>query len=140
MMDVTFQLEGEAGKRAAHRERVRGLVARLDDEDQAFVVHDVSASGVALVDPRGRLAPGRACRLTLCIGPKELMVALPATVVRKADGGLVGLAFGELGLRQEAWLDKLILEIQKRRIDLRKSREGAENPEDKKTDRVDEKT
>lgn len=139
-MDVMFQLEGEVGKRTAHRERVRGLVARLDGEGATYVVHDVSVSGVALVDPEGRLVLGRVCRLALCIGPRELIAGLPATMVRRADGGLVGLAFGELPLRQEAWLDKLILEIQKRRINLRKSREGVENPEDKKTDRVDEKT
>lgn len=139
-MDVTFQLEGEGGKRAAHRERVRGLVARLDGEAGAYVVHDVSASGLALVDAEARLSFGRVCRLALGIGPRELIAGLPASVVRRTDEGLVGLAFGELSLRQEAWLDKLILEIQKRRIDLRKSREGAENPEDKKTDRADEKT
>ena len=139
MMDVTFQLEGEVGKRTAHRERVQGLVARLDGEAAAYVVHDVSASGVALVDPEGRLVPGQDCRLALRIGAKELIAGLPAVIARRADGR-VGLAFGPLSLRQEAWLDKLILEIQKRRIDLRKSREGVENPEDKKTDRVDEKT
>ena len=140
MMDVTFQLEGEVGKRTAHRERVQGLVARLDGDAARYVVHDVSASGLALVDPEGRLALGQSCRLALCIGPRELIAGLPATLARRAEGGLAGLAFGELTLRQEAWLDKLILEIQKRRIDLRKSREGVENPEDKKTDRVDEKT
>lgn len=139
-MDVTFELEGEVGKRAAHRERVRGLVARLDDEAHAFVVHDVSASGLALVDPESRIAVGRDCRLTLGIGPRELIAGLPAKAVRRAGDGLTGLAFGELSLRQEAWLDKLVLEIQKRRIDLRKSRQDAENPEDKKTHRVDEKT
>ena len=139
-MDVTFELEGEVGKRAAHRERVRGLVARLDDEADGFVVHDVSASGLALVDPEARIAVGRDCRLALGIGPRELVDGLPARVVRRAEGGLTGLAFGELSLRQEAWLDKLVLEIQKRRIDLRKSRQDAENPEDKKTHRVDEKT
>ncbi|MFP5260044.1 MAG: PilZ domain-containing protein [Acidobacteriota bacterium] len=139
-MDITFQLEGEVGKRAAHRERVRGLVARIDGEGTVYVVHDVSASGVALVDPEGRLAVGRVYRLALCIGSKELIGGLPASMARRAKDGLAGVAFGELNLRQEAWLDKLILEIQKRRIDLRKSREGVENPEDKKTDRVDEKT
>ena len=139
-MDVTFELEGEVGKRAAHRERVRGLVARLDDEADGFVVHDVSASGLALVDPEARIAVGRDCRLALGIGPRELVAGLPARVVRRAGDGLTGLAFGELSLRQEAWLDKLVLEIQKRRIDLRKSRQDAENPEDKKIHRVDEKT
>lgn len=139
-MDITFQLEGEAGKRAAHRERVRGLVARIDGWGTSYVVHDVSAAGVALVDPEERLSVGRFYRLTLCIGSKELITGLPAAMARRAKDGLAGLAFGELTLRQEAWLDKLVLEIQKRRIDLRKSREGVENPEDKKTDRVDEKT
>ncbi|MEA4858469.1 MAG: PilZ domain-containing protein [Solidesulfovibrio sp.] len=139
-MDFTFTLEGEMGRRAAHRERVRGLVALWDDGgDRHYVVHDVSASGLSLVDPEGTLAPGRTGRLTLAIGPRTLLAGLPVAVVR-LTGGLAGLAFGELSLRQEAWLDKLVLEIQKRRIDLRKARERADNLEDKKTDRADEKT
>lgn len=138
-MDCTFRLEGEVGRRAAHRERVRGLVARLED-DGAFVVHDVSAAGVALVDPDGSLASGRTCRLALAIGGKELVSGLPATVVRASGHGLAGLAFGQLSPRQEAWLDKLVLEIQKRRINLRKARDLAGNIEEEKTDRADEKT
>jgi len=139
-MDIRFELEGEQGRRMAHRERVRGLVARIDDAPEAFVVHDVSASGMSLVDPEKTLAPGRECLLTLAIGPRELIAGLPAAVIRRTEGGLTGLAFGTLSLRQEAWLDKLVLEIQKRRINLRKAQDGAGNPEDKNTDRVDEKT
>ncbi len=138
-MDFTFTLEGEAGRRAAHRERVRGLVAVWDDDgDRRFVVHDVSATGLSLADTEGVLAPGRTGRVTLAIGPRTLIAGLPVTVVRVSGPGLAGLAFGELSLRQEAWLDKLVLEIQKRRIDLRKARERADNLEDKKTDRADE--
>lgn len=129
-MDVTFELEGESGRRMAHRERVRGLAARLDAAGGTYVVHDVSVAGLALVDPEGRLAPGRTCRLDLAIGPKVLVAGLPATVVRQAGQGLAGLAFGQLSLRQEAWLDKLVLEIQKRRINLRKARDLAGNPEE----------
>ncbi|EFL50211.1 type IV pilus assembly PilZ [Solidesulfovibrio fructosivorans JJ]] len=139
-MDFTFKLEGEVGKRAAYRERVRGLFARLEGDETAYVVHDVSASGVALVDAEGRLESGRKGLLSLAIGPKTLIAGLPVMVARIGGQGLVGLAFGELSLRQEAWLDKLVLEIQKRRIDLRKAREMADNLEDKKTDRADEQT
>jgi hypothetical protein len=140
-MDFAFTLEGEQGRRGAHRERVRGLVALWGDGgDRAYVVHDVSASGLSLVDPDGALAAGRTGRVTLAIGPRTLIAALPVSVVRVTGTGLAGLAFGELTLRQEAWLDKLVLEIQKRRIDLRKARETAGNPEDKKTDRADEQT
>jgi hypothetical protein len=139
-MDVTFTLEGEAGRRAAHRERVRGLTALLEDcGDESYVVHDVSASGLALVDPAGTLAVGTAGRLTLRLGQKPLVAGLPVLVVRTV-GELAGLAFGQLSLRQEAWLDKMVLEIQKRRIDLRKARDAAGNPEHKKTDRADEQT
>ena len=140
-MDFTFKLEGEGGKRSAYRERVRGLVARLEGGgDRTYVVHDVSATGVALVDTEATLVSGTKDLLTLAIGPRTLIAGLPVTVARVVPGGLAGLAFGELTLRQEAWLDKLVLEIQKRRIDLRKAQEQAENPEDKKTDRADEQT
>lgn len=140
-MDFTFELEGEVGRRATHRERVRGLTALWEDDgSRQYVVHDVSASGLALVDPEKTLASGRAGHLTLSIGPKALVAGLPVVVVRATPDGLAGLAFGELSLKQEAWLDKLVLEIQKRRINLRKAREMAENLEDKKTDRADEQT
>ena len=140
-MDFTFTLEGEQGRRAAHRERVRGLVALWGDGgDRTYVVHDVSASGLSLVDPDGALAAGRAGRVTLAIGPRTLIAGLPVTVVRVTETGLAGLAFGELSLRQEAWLDKLVLEIQKRRINLRKARDAAANLEVTKTGPVDDKT
>lgn len=139
-MDFTFKLEGEIGKRSAYRERVRGLVARLEGGgDHVYAVHDVSATGVALVDPEATLVSGTKDLMTLAIGPRTLIAGLPVTVAR-VTGGLAGLAFGELSLRQEAWLDKLVLEIQKRRIDLRKAQEQAENLEDRKTDRADEQT
>jgi hypothetical protein len=137
-MDFTFELEGELSRRAAHRERVRGLTVLLEDSGEVYVVHDVSASGLALVDPERKLAAGRVCQMTLAIGQKTLVSGFPATVVRDNGQGLSGLAFGKLSLRQEAWLDKLVLEIQKRRINLRKARDVAEKTEDKKTDRADE--
>uniref|UniRef100_I2Q5Y7 PilZ domain-containing protein n=1 Tax=Desulfovibrio sp. U5L TaxID=596152 RepID=I2Q5Y7_9BACT len=140
-MDFTFKLEGESGRRAAHRERVRGLTAFLDERaDRPYIVHDVSASGLALVDPEGTLVAGAAGRLSLRLGQKTLVAGLPVLVVRPSGGELAGLAFGQLSLRQEAWLDKMVLEIQKRRIDLRKARAAAGNPEHKKTDRADEQT
>ena len=140
-MDITFELEGEQqGRRMAHRERVRGLVARIDDAPETYVVHDVSASGMALVDPDKQIVVGRPCLLSLAIGSRELIAGLPASAIRRTEAGLTGMAFGELSLRQEAWLDKLVLEIQNRRINLRKAQDGAGNPEDKNTDRVDEKT
>jgi hypothetical protein len=139
-MDFEFELEGESGRRQAHRERVLGLVAAIEGGEEPFVVHDVSASGLALVDPRGRLARGRTCRVSLAIGERILARDLPAMVVRESGPALrmAGLAFVDLGPRQEAWLDKLVLEIQKRRITLRKARNSADNLEDKKkTDRAD---
>jgi len=140
-MDFEFKLVGEgSGRRTAHRERVRGLVAATEDDGARYVVHDVSARGLALVDPEVGLGLGRICRVSLAIGAKVLVTGLPAEVVREArpERWLAGVAFGALNLRQEAWLDKLILEIQKRRIDLRKALAATENLEDeKKTDRAD---
>jgi len=129
-MDFEFKLEGESGRRQAHRERVHGLVARIDGLEEPFVVHDVSASGLALVDPRGELTQQWVCRVALAIGERVLARDLPAIVVREADpaGRIAGLSFMDLGPRQEAWLDKLVLEIQKRRIALRKAREASDNP------------
>lgn len=139
-MDFEFKLEGESGRRKTHRERVRGLAAVVDGLAEPFPVHDLSASGLALEDDRGRLRRGRACLIALAVVDRMLVRDLPAVVVREgaAGGGKAGVAFGDLTPRQEAWLDKLVLEIQKRRITLRKARETAENLEDKKkTDRAE---
>jgi len=140
-MDVEFKLVGEiSSRRAAYRERVRGLAAHVEEDGTRYLVHDVSARGLALVDREAHLRQGQACRLSLAIGSKVLITGLPATVVRQAtpERDLAGLSFDELNRRQEAWLDKLVLEIQKRRIDLRKTLAAADNLEDeKKTDRAD---
>lgn len=139
-MDVEFKLVGEiSSRRAAYRERVRGLAAHVEDGTR-YLVHDVSARGLALVDREAHLRQGQLYRLSLAIGSKVLITGLPVTVVRQAtpERNLAGVAFGELNRRQEAWLDKLVLEIQKRRIDLRKTLAAADNLEDeKKTDRAD---
>lgn len=129
-MDFEFKLEGEAGRRLTHRERVQGLVVRIDGLAEPFVVHDVSASGLAVLDPKGQLAREWVCRVALAIGERVLARDLPATVVREADAAarIAGLAFTGLAPRQEAWLDKLVLEIQKRRIALRKARAASDNP------------
>ena len=142
-MDFTFELVGESGRRQAHRERVRGLTARIEGREDVFTVHDVSVSGLALVDAERALRHGDAFRLSLAIAGKALICGLPAMVVRECgpDRELAGVAFGTLSSRQEAWLDKLVLEIQKRRIDLRKARAAADNLEDKKkTDRAETET
>ena len=142
-MDFEFELVGDAGRRSAHRERVRGLTARVEGCEGDFVVHDVSVSGLALVDAGCRLRRGGQCRLSLAIAGRVLIAGLPAAVVREAtpDRELAGVAFGALTGRQETWLDKLVLEIQKRRITLRKARAAAETLEDKKkTDRGETET
>jgi hypothetical protein len=142
-MDFTFELEGESGRRQAHRERVRGLAARIEGHEADFTVHDVSVSGLALVDSERRLRQGAACRVSLLIAGRLLIAGLSAQVVREVgpERELAGVAFGALSARQEAWLDKLVLEIQKRRIDLRKARAVADNLEDKKkTDRAETET
>lgn len=142
-MDFTFELVGDSGRRQAHRERVRGLTARVEGREDVFAVHDVSVSGLALVDAGRRLRQGDVFRVSLTIVGKVLVSGLPALVVRACgpEQELAGVAFGTLSVRQEAWLDKLVLEIQKRRIDLRKARAAADNLEDKKkTDRAETET
>ena len=128
-MDFEFKLEGEAGRRQSHRERVQGLVIHIEGLAEPLVVHDVSSSGLAVVDPKGVLVREWVCRVVLAIGERALARGLPAKVVREADpaGRIAGLAFVDLGPRQEAWLDKLVLEIQKRRIALRKARDASDN-------------
>lgn len=115
------QSTGREGERQAYRTVVPGLVARVSGTDGAFPVDNVSAGGIAMLAPGNDFAAGESLTLDLLLLGTPYIIALPARVVRLGVDGLVGCAFSPLDLRQEARLDKLILEVQKRLIAWRKA-------------------
>ncbi len=124
-MDFDFTLEGENLPRRAFRARVVGLAARVHSHGRDYPVRDISATGLALLDETRGFRQGESLVVDLEIHRKAFLKDLPARVIRVLENGIVGLDFTQLDLKAEERLDKLVLEIQKRLIDLRKARDLA---------------
>ncbi|MBI5520964.1 MAG: PilZ domain-containing protein [Desulfovibrio sp.] len=127
-MDFDIKMDGDDKLRQAFRTRVPGLDVRVVTQagPQDFPVSDISASGFAFADnPRG-YSSGMVFSFDLLLGKKLFLGDLKAKVMRVLDKGIIGCNFLEMDRRQEIKLDKLVLEVQKRLIELRKAKREAE--------------
>lgn len=119
--DISFG-DSEERARQAFRTRVPGLDVKFHESGKVYGVKDLSASGFAVLDePRGLKAGGH-YEVSLYLNRKLFLGQVMVSVVRALDNGIVGLTFDELKRQQAIKLDKLVLEVQKRLIQLRKSR------------------
>ncbi|MBC18596.1 Type IV pilus assembly PilZ [Pseudodesulfovibrio profundus] len=125
-----FDIKLPAGKeeqlRKAFRTKVPGLTVRFEDQDRVLDVKDLSATGFAVLDPEKRFEEGAHIECDLLINNKLFLSGATAKVIRVLDNGIVGINFVELNLKQQAKLDKLVLEVQKRLIALRKKQREQE--------------
>ncbi|HEU6437008.1 MAG TPA: PilZ domain-containing protein [Nitratidesulfovibrio sp.] len=120
--DFNFTLPSDIeGERRAYRTSVPGLAASVAGKDGTFPVENVSAVGIAMHAPGHAFAEGEDLRLDLLILGRPYITALPARVVRLEGAALVGCEFTAPDFWQEARLDKLVLEVQKRMIAQRKA-------------------
>lgn len=128
-MDFDFTIDLPDGRpRQAYRTEAPGLTARISGRDGQHRVKDVSVTGLAiLID--GVFTEKESVTLELLINQKTFLRDLKARMIRVITPGLVGFRFEDLDLRSEARLDKLVLEIQKRRIALRKAKSQSEETE-----------
>jgi len=129
-MDFDIKIDGDDKLRQAYRTRVPGLDVRVVTKagPQDFAVLDISATGFAFSDnPRG-YSPGMILSCDLLLGKRLFLGDLKAKVMRVLDQkNIIGCNFETMERRQEIKLDKLVLEVQKRLIELRKAkREAAE--------------
>ncbi|WP_035065427.1 PilZ domain-containing protein [Nitratidesulfovibrio termitidis] len=118
--DFTLPSDNE-GERRAYRTSVPGLEASVAGKDGTFPVENVSSVGIAMHAPGHAFAEGEDLRVDLLIQGRPYITALPAKVARLGDGGLVGCEFASPDFWQEARLDKLVLEVQKRMIAQRRA-------------------
>lgn len=122
-MDFNIQLpDDEERLRKAFRTKVPGLTARFSELGVAFDVADLSATGFAVIDKGGRFTEKSGYDLELLIKNKLFISGIKAMCIRVRDNGLVGLNFVELERQKQIKLDKLVLEVQKRLIALRKKK------------------
>ena len=122
-MDFDLHLpEEEERLRKAFRTKVPGLAARFPGLGTALEVADLSATGFAVMDPARRFKEKDTLDVELRIKDKLFLGGAKAMVMRTLDSGIVGLNFVDLERQKQIKLDKLVLEVQKRLIALRKKK------------------
>ncbi|WP_419787660.1 PilZ domain-containing protein [Pseudodesulfovibrio sp.] len=117
---------GDGQLRKAFRTRVPGLTVRFPAMKKSFEVKDLSATGFAILDQGKAFKEGQALDVDLLINKKLFVAECKAQIMRVLDNGIVGINFLDLGRQQQAKLDKLVLEVQKRLIELRKKQREQE--------------
>jgi len=125
-MDFSFSLDQEEGKRQAFRTRVPGLTCRETGREPEYPVKDISATGLAFFCEEKVFSGGDELRLDLLINRRVYIGDIKARVIRIFGDGAVGAEFAGLDRRQEEKLDKLVLEVQKRMISMRKVKSAIE--------------
>ncbi|MCK9240657.1 PilZ domain-containing protein [Desulfocurvus sp.] len=127
LSELSFSVAGDekGAQRRAFRARIPGLAVFIPERGATCEVADVSAMGLAFKAAEGQaFTPGSLVEFDLLINKKVFIPKLCAKVMRTLDNGLVGCNFEALDRRQEVRLDKLVLEVQKRMIALRKKQQS----------------
>ncbi len=126
MDEFDFVFPGDAHPRKAYRTPVPGLEARILPNNKFYKISDLSALGMGLVDSDlKRLQVGHLFECDLFLNKKLYIAGLKATIIRLKDE-FVGCQFDSMNPRQEAKLDKLVLEVQKRQIALQRAKRDKE--------------
>lgn len=130
-MDFKLEIPDGDNQRGAFRTRIPGLKAKLQETGVSFDVKDLSATGIALLATvESRLKEGATVTADLMIAGKPVLIGLKSKIVRRINQDILACQFVELDRRQEARLDKLVLEFQKRMIAQRKAKQQSKS-EDK---------
>ncbi|QGY41518.1 PilZ domain-containing protein [Pseudodesulfovibrio cashew] len=124
--DLELSTNSDGQLRQAFRTKVPGLTVRFAGMDGVLEVKDLSATGFAVLDSGRGFSEGGNLVCDLLINSKLFLGELKARVIRVLDNGIVGINFEELSRQQQAKLDKLVLEVQKRLIALRKQQREQE--------------
>ncbi len=119
-MDLSYDSANKA--RGAFRTSVPGLAIRIKGYSSSYSVKDFSVNGLAFVAGKDFFDIGKQLHVDLLLGQKEILLGITCEVVRHIGDGLMGCVFIDLDKYQEERLDKLVLEIQKRMIQLRKKK------------------
>lgn len=129
-MDFKIEVPDGDNQRGAFRARIPGLKAKVRETGASFDVKDVSATGTALLATvESRLKEGATVTLDLLIADKPVLVGLKTQIVRRINEEVLACKFVSPDRRQEARLDKLVLEVQKRMIAQRKAKQQAKTEE-----------
>jgi len=128
-MEFEIQMDGDDKQRQAYRTRVPGLDVRVITQTgpQDFPVSDISATGFAFSANPRNYSSGMTFSFDLLLNKRLFLGDLKGKVMRVlTDKGIIGCNFEAMERRQEIKLDKLVLEVQKRLIELRKAKREVE--------------
>lgn len=127
--NVSLHLEDDphpdVGRRQAFRATPVGVTAKVQGALDSFGVNDISAGGICMTMPTVRYAKGDVLTLDVLIAGRRFLSELSAVVVRSVPMECA-CAFQGLTRHQELKLDKLVLELQKRAIALRRQEREAQ--------------
>lgn len=121
-MSFDINLPDEDKQRQAFRTKVPGFNARFEGVQGEFPVKDLSATGFAISDETQAFAEGKDYVVTLLLKEKTFIAKVDTRAMRVMGNGLVGFNFQNIDRRQQIKLDKLVLEVQKRLIALKKAK------------------
>jgi len=122
-MDFQINIPDEDEQlRKAFRTKVPGLTVRFNELKRTLDVMDLSATGFAVLDTEKGFTEKQTLEVDLLIKNKLFISGATALVMRCLDNGIIGLNFVDLERQKQIKLDKLVLEVQKRLIALRKKK------------------
>lgn len=128
MDDFSFSLPGaDERPRRAFRAAIPGVEAYVAKLKRSFPIKDLSAVGMGIqVGNESALKTGETFTFDLMLNKRVYLSEISAKVMRSGEGGILGCAFDTMEKHKEVKLDKLVLEVQKRFITLRKAQQDKE--------------
>ena len=122
MDEFSFSLPGaDDHKRRAYRAYVPGLEAYVHNRGRTYPVKDLSAMGMGIqVQNKDKFSINEIFKFDLLLNKKLFVGGVEAKVMRITGDLLAGCDFLAMDKHREARMDKLVLEVQKRLISLRK--------------------
>lgn len=125
MDNFSFKLPGaENQKRNAFRATIPGLEAYVHEREKFYSIKDLSATGMGMqADAANEFKAGESFAFDLYLNKKLYLGGLEAKIMRISAQNIAGCLFEAASPKKEARLDKLVLEVQKRLIALRKAKQ-----------------
>lgn len=122
-MDFEIKLPNEDDlQRKAYRTKVPGFNAFFEATQGKYSIKDLSATGFAIEDESKSFEEGKEYAVELRLKEKTFLGGITVQAMRVLSNGIVGFNFANLDRRQQLKLDKLVLEVQKRLIALKKAK------------------
>ena len=126
-MDFDFTLpEESSAKRQSFRVTVPGLEIRIKEKKTYYPVRDLSAGGVSFASGQHTFRMTEMVLLDITLNKKLFIPEVEAKVVRVGKG-VTAVAFQKMEFEKECKLDKLVVEVQKRVIELKKKKRQKES-------------